>query len=438
MGNGFVKQVACCFFSPGGGGGVGGAHRRRIDSAAVISEPFDEGLGHSFCYVSNPNPAQSNFYSISGASVSANASTALSTALPCGDADLSGPLSAAAFDSSNSFSSYPLCPIPAADRGFLSGPIERSGFLSGPLDPRSPAIFSGPLDRKPTIPASADRLRRSFSHGGRLIRNISKRIGRSISVPMKISKESSSGSSGEIGDDSDDGGNFQWAQGKAGEDRVHVVVSEELGWIFVGIYDGFNGPDATDFLLSNLYSAVHRELKGILWVEEQPVAAAGEKVEDVIKKRKIRWKCDWDKENSEAAERLRRSRSVSSASHAEVLEAMNQALSRTEEDFFDIADKMAEENPELALMGSCVLAVLMKGEDVYLMNVGDSRAVLGQKVEMKSRQDLERISEESLHEGQVFGGGGGGLLDLPPTLAAVQLNLEHSTCVEEVYWTIAV
>ncbi|XP_019098662.1 PREDICTED: probable protein phosphatase 2C 23, partial [Camelina sativa] len=47
--------------------------------------------------------------------------------------------------------------------------------------------------------------------------------------------------------------NLQWAQGKAGEDRVHVVVSEEHGWLFVGIYDGFNGPDAPDYLLSHLY-----------------------------------------------------------------------------------------------------------------------------------------------------------------------------------------
>ncbi|KAK0581155.1 hypothetical protein LWI29_010650 [Acer saccharum] len=59
--------------------------------------------------------------------------------------------------------------------------------------------------------------------------------------------------------------NLQWAQDKAGEDRVHVVVSEEHGWVFVGIYNGFNSLDALDFLLSNLYSAVHKEVKGLLW-----------------------------------------------------------------------------------------------------------------------------------------------------------------------------
>jgi hypothetical protein len=58
---------------------------------------------------------------------------------------------------------------------------------------------------------------------------------------------------------------LQWAQGKAGEDRVHVVLSEEHGWLVVGIYGGFNGPDAPDFLMSSLYSAIYQELKGLLW-----------------------------------------------------------------------------------------------------------------------------------------------------------------------------
>ncbi|PPR89664.1 hypothetical protein GOBAR_AA31021 [Gossypium barbadense] len=42
------------------------------------------------------------------------------------------------------------------------------------------------------------------------------------------------------------------------------------------------------------------------------------------------------------------------------------------ESYLDIADKMLMENPELALMGSCVLVMLMKGGDVNVTNVGDS------------------------------------------------------------------
>lgn len=37
---------------------------------------------------------------------------------------------------------------------------------------------------------------------------------------------------------------------------------------FRGIYDGFGGPDAPDYLLSNRYTVVHKELKGLLWDDE--------------------------------------------------------------------------------------------------------------------------------------------------------------------------
>lgn len=96
--------------------------------------------------------------------------------------------------------------------------------------------------------------------------------------------------------------------------------------------------------------------------------------------------------------------------HAEVLKALSKALMKTEETFMDCADMMASENPELALMGSCVLVMLMKGEDVYLMNVGDSRAVLATKGKMSSEFEMD------------------GLLDL----AALQLTLDHCTSVDEV------
>ena len=45
----------------------------------------------------------------------------------------------------------------------------------------------------------------------------------------------------------------QMAGGAAGEDRVQAVCSEENGWLFCGVYDGFNGHDAADFLAGTLY-----------------------------------------------------------------------------------------------------------------------------------------------------------------------------------------
>ncbi|KAG7949797.1 hypothetical protein I3843_13G081000 [Carya illinoinensis] len=563
MGNGLGK-ITVCF--------TGGEEaRRRPDIPFLLSDPLDEGLGHSFCYV-RPDPTRlssskvhseetTTFKTISGASVSANTWTPLSTSI----VDVYSYHSvdrAAAFESSTSFASIPLQPIPRnlmnsgpisgnlygipssgpLERGFLSGPIERS-FMSGPLDR---GLYSGPIEK-----GFSDQFPRSFSHGGfafrhrsrkgKLIRVLRRAISKAMSrgqqnsmvAPIKggVVKEpdwiigpekhhnenltvssvnfSSDGSLED--DDCFESQNLQWAQGKAGEDRVHVVVSEERGWVFVGIYDGFNGPDAPDYLLSNLYSAVHKEVKGLLWddgfesatstitsapatsspflsqtsncesnsnsvmedsdgnssmsrtagdacvrcVVEQPEnypcasgddgkRKGGKNTSKSKKKweenqRRWRWKCEWDRERVELDRRLKEqllnstNKSGSDGSrainHADVLKALSQALRRTEEAYLDIADKMLVENPELALMGSCVLIMLMKGEDVYVLNVGDSRAVLAQKAEPdywlgKIREDLERINEETTHDLEVSDGD-------RPNLTAFQLSVDHSTSVEE-------
>jgi hypothetical protein len=47
---------------------------------------------------------------------------------------------------------------------------------------------------------------------------------------------------------------LQWVQGRAGEDRVYIVVSKEQGWVFVAIYDGFNDSDAPDYLVPHPYA----------------------------------------------------------------------------------------------------------------------------------------------------------------------------------------
>ncbi|KAJ6837833.1 putative protein phosphatase 2C 23 [Iris pallida] len=291
MGNG-----TSCFFA---GGRSLRRRRRHVSSSAVAStEPPD---GHSFCYVSSSTTtttvssssslsleesSSNSFFSISGAFVSANASTALSTSL-----DPSALCSSAAFESSTSFSSAPLR---------RSGPLDRP-FLSGPLLHH----------RRRHNPFSSRLLLRSG-----LSRTLSKKIG----CPKEYSSESMS-----LQPTADEP-SLQWAQGRAGEDRVHVVVSGDDGWVFVGIYDGFNGPDATDYLLSNLYSS-------------------------------------------------------------------------------------------LALMGSCVLVMLMKGEDVYLMNVGDSRAVLGRKRRKQPRRGRDD-GQDTPDETLLY-------------LAPLQLTSDHDTSVKE-------
>ncbi|KAJ0238861.1 protein phosphatase 2C 23 [Hirschfeldia incana] len=520
MGNGITK-LSTCFTG-------GGETRRKKDTKILEPDPLDEGLGHSFCYV-RPDPTRvssskvhseedtttTTFRTISGASVSANAATPLSTSLydPYGHIDR-----AAAFESTTSFASIPLQPIPRGsgpivpgsgplERGFLSGPIER-GFMSGPID--GLGLFSGPLG------SESDQFQRSFSHGlanrfgsrkgylARVLRRaISKTINRgqnSIVAPVKTVKEPdwvfgsdknrnqhhhqqqphnenltvnslNFSSEGSLDDDvSLESQNLQWAQGKAGEDRVHVVVSEEHGWLFVGIYDGFNGPDAPDYLLSHLYPAVHRELKGLLW--DDPKLDSNPSSSDVVdnqdgdspcpsencdpsseKKSKSdcrkskkseesqrRWRCEWDRERLDLdrllKEKINKRTNGSDPDQdpdpnsSDVLKALSEALRKTEEAYLENADTILHENPELALMGSCLLVMLMKGEDVYLMNVGDSRAVLGQKAETeywmgKIRQDLERINEETMIDFDATCEGE------RPSLSAFQLTVDHSTNVEE-------
>ncbi|VVA91533.1 unnamed protein product [Arabis nemorensis] len=86
--------------------------------------------------------------------------------------------------------------------------------------------------------------------------------------------------------------------------------------------------------------------------------------------------------------------SSTTTNHYDVLHALSRALRKTEEAYLDAADKMLDENPELALMGSCVLVMLLKGEDIYVMNVGDSRAVLDDKISYA--RSMQRLAMRGL------------------------------------------
>ncbi|KAF5733413.1 protein phosphatase 2C 32 [Tripterygium wilfordii] len=744
MGNG-TSRVVGCFVPFNGKSGVD----------LEFLEPLDEGLGHSFCYVrpsifDSPAITPSNserftvdsstldsetlsgsfrhdviddpsllhrpikslpettFRTISGASVSANVSTARTGNQNALFAfDVQEP--AASFESTSSFAAIPLQPVPRCsgplngflsgplERGFASGPLERgSGFMSGPIEK---GVMSGPVDATDksnfSAPLACGRRRPRFH-----------RLMRSVSGPMKstlsrtFSKHSiRSGwmqrfflhpvtqlawhpretkfrpearrncleggpSEGDYGNSS----NLQWAHGKAGEDRVHVVLSEEQGWLFIGIYDGFSGPDAPDFLMSNLYRAIDKELEGLLWdyedkpkndslkpellksanakpgsecckedhpysgqvtsssleesqnsgivlVQSSSCEILEERVEDrsgtvlessnceeprmlsaasvsvpsanlsgqgrrsmrlyellqlescdgqgsellsAVEKRKessggcqpssdtlssgemvhveqlrscsqnlkgdscsnqgedptisgeggvvpesinrsvtcnlsvsekrhntrssfgtkIRriyqkqkslrkklfpWNYDWHREEAYIEERMdvpsgpiRRCKS-GVIDHDAVLRAIARALERTEEAYMEMVEKALDRNPELALMGSCVLVMLMKDQDVYVMNLGDSRAILAEERsndrypnpnfvkddvrhrnrsrELLVRMELDRISEESPMHNQ------NNQLNLINKnrevnicrlkMRAVQLSSDHSTSIEE-------
>ncbi|KAK9927905.1 hypothetical protein M0R45_025068 [Rubus argutus] len=582
------------------------------DVVFSASEPLDETLGHSFCYVrssarflspthsdrflspsnslrfspphdpgarTRPGLPETCFKAISGASVSANSSTprtvlqldniyddATDSVLGGFGGGVRGSI-VNGFESTSSFSALPLQPVPRGgdpsgpmERGgfFLSGPIER-GALSGPLDSNPPGPdgqvhFSAPLGDlyvKKRRKKGISRIRKAF------YRNFEKKQ-RPWVVPVLnnfVGRKDGPANGDEHEPRNET--NVQWALGKAGEDRVHVVVSEEQGWLFVGIYDGFNGPDAPEFLMGNLYRAFYNELQGLFWEVDDdvaqeasntssqnlaphseavleaktdgevsdagngsnsnalPVADRTKKVtfqpegrrprlyellreaeaedgldlsgserfafsvDDALTvsnaasvgsaesrrwlllsklkqglskhkegqgpgKKLFPWRFGLeDKEKVEVESRVEersappgRKRKEGPVDHELVLRALSRALQVTELAYLDMTDKVIDTNPELALMGSCLLVVLMRDEDVYVMNVGDSRAIVahyepeevGSSMESKGQKDNGLSAEDITESSSAVG-------DEAPTqamrLAALQLSTDHSTSIEE-------
>ncbi|XP_059275733.1 protein phosphatase 2C 29 isoform X1 [Lycium ferocissimum] len=602
MGGGFSQLFPCL-------------NRAEPEVIFTTGEPLDETLGHSFCYVRSsarfispthsdrflspshslrfdepapvrPKPAglgpETGFRAISGASVSANTSTPR-TVLQLDnyyeDATDSNKGSVVnGFESTSSFSALPLQPVP---RGGVGVGTEPSGFfMSGPIER---GALSGPLDNTTTAGSESNRVPFSAPLGGVYVKKrrkkgisgIKKAFYRNFSekkrpwvVPVRnfVSGGKKDSSNVECTHDSDlrsEESNVQWALGKAGEDRVHVVVSEEHGWLFVGIYDGFNGPDAPEFLMSNLYKAMYKELEGLFWdsednnteganlnqergliaensrildsneapgtttsenevnldrrpskkvtfesgeievrrrrlweflAEEDPedgldlsgsdrfafsvddalsVNSAGSAVNrrsllltklkhGLLSKRKesskklFPWKFgleakekveEEEEENRVEEERTssrnERRRKTGPVDHELVLRAMSRALEVTELAYLDMTDRVLDRYPELALMGSCLLVALMRDEDVYVMNLGDSRAIVAKyeseegssasksKVPSNGELAVEGIVEESTsnfnEENKVTNEAPGPSMKL----TALQLSTDHSTSIEE-------
>ncbi|CAN1746125.1 Protein phosphatase 2C 29 [Linum perenne] len=623
------------------------AHQPDLNFAA---DSLDETLGHSFVYVRSSNrflsptpsdrfispstslrfsptrpesassasAAATSFKTISGASVSANTTTPRTVIQhDCiyDDGNSTTEVlnsSGNVFESTASFCSLPLQPAPrgGGDGGgggggsggfFLSGPIER-GALSGPLDANSGESGGGGGGVHFSAPLGDVYVKRKRRRG---IPQLKKAIYRNLSekklpwvVPVLnfVNRRENGNSAG--GDGVGEGryeNNVQWALGKAGEDRVHVVVSEEQGWLFVGIYDGFNGPDAPEFLMGNLYRAVYHELQGLFWdVEESGdaiAAASTDQATDVTGKdhgeslsngslesslvavadggqdlsvaranslggtcvdldsetgtsnagqsqaepsseicvelesnglnggdeqmsvhhrdrpKRVTFQSDgtevthrrklWEllanedledgldlsgserfafsvddaisvgNEGSAASRRwlllsklkqgltkhrerklfpwkfglegkeekvevkiarvedrvLKKMRKEGPVDHDLVLRALSRALDVTELAYLDMTDKVLGTNPELALMGSCLLVVLMRDEDVYVMNVGDSRAIVAQyePQEIVSDAGDDGLISEAIVEGPAQS----------MSLTALQLSTDHSTSIEE-------
>ncbi|XP_027330263.1 probable protein phosphatase 2C 40 isoform X3 [Abrus precatorius] len=153
----------------------------------------------------------------------------------------------------------------------------------------------------------------------------------------------------------------QVAGGAAGEDRVQAVCSEENGWLFCAIYDGFNGRDAADFLAGTLYDTIISYFNKLIW--EMDLGSI-----EVSNDEGLGGSLQYDPSTESKA-------SCESFSHG-VLDILQRAVSQAENDFLSMVEQEMEERPDLVSIGSCVLLVLLHGNDLYTLNLGDSRAVL--------------------------------------------------------------
>ncbi|KAJ7529329.1 hypothetical protein O6H91_15G045100 [Diphasiastrum complanatum] len=95
---------------------------------------------------------------------------------------------------------------------------------------------------------------------------------------------------------------------------------------FVGIYDGHGGPDAARFVNDHLFKYV-----------EELVVEQGRMSTDVLRK----------------------------------------AFKATERSFCDLVDSLWHTMPQIVAVGSCCLAGMISGQNLYIANAGDSRVILG-------------------------------------------------------------
>lgn len=192
----------------------------------------------------------------------------------------------------------------------------------------------------------------------------------------------------------------QVAGGAAGEDRVQAVCSEENGWVFCAIYDGFNGRDAADFLAGTLYETIRYHLNSLDWELDSIKGSCGSSPDAPIK---------YILEDGKIASRkviphsfndaFMYKSSFDSPKHR-VLDSLQRAISQAENDFLYMVEQEMDDRPDIVSVGSCVLVVLLHGKDLYILNLGDSRAVLatyGEGIDLSQSKGLQAMQLTESH-----------------------------------------
>lgn len=206
----------------------------------------------------------------------------------------------------------------------------------------------------------------------------------------------------------------QVAGGAAGEDRVQAVCSEENGWLFCAIYDGFNGRDAADFLAGTLYETIVFYFNLLDWESEQDLIGTSNGLgvnrsfhyfpedlnncNEAKKPSKTDYSLDLGTDNSLKTVPCGKGEILSGSFKQRVLDSLQRALSQAENDFLYMVEQEMEDRPDLVSVGSCVLLVLLHGMNLYTLCLGDSRAVLATYGEDDDRHEDEKLSAIQLTE----------------------------------------
>nr|BAJ98360.1 predicted protein [Hordeum vulgare subsp. vulgare] len=164
------------------------------------------------------------------------------------------------------------------------------------------------------------------------------------------------------------GTEVKMAGGAAGEDRVQAVCSEKNGWLICGIYDGFNGRDAADFLAVTLYDNIVYYLY-LLECRIKQQDGLYSSSEDSLNGVKSELTLAMEIAENEDVK-------LSESFRAGVLNCLTSAVEQAENDFLCMVEQDMDDRPDLVSVGSCVLVVLLQGTDLCILNLGDSRAVL--------------------------------------------------------------
>ncbi|GFZ08976.1 protein phosphatase 2C family protein [Actinidia rufa] len=153
----------------------------------------------------------------------------------------------------------------------------------------------------------------------------------------------------------------QVAGGAAGEDRVQAIgIWSTIAWVQMGI--------------SNIFWK-------IMMVKLLQETGIEDSVIDSFTKRRFGNKMEHSFNNR-------------------VLKSLEHALSQAENDFLHMVEQEMEDRPDLVSIGSCVLVVLLYGKDLYILNLGDSRALLatcGEGNDTNESKNLQAIQLTDSH-----------------------------------------